>query len=379
MNVIRFLSPLQTPDQKLQQWLQAEINYLSQNLEYHLLGNHLLENGFALLMGGHYYANRQWIEVATKLLKAELKEQIMEDGAHFELSPMYHQIILFRVLEAIDYLPKGDSLQPFLQGMASKMLAWLDAITFQSGHIPHFNDSTDGIAFTTAQLAKMASDINLSSPAAGSLTHSGYRKLQNKKVELIADIHGISPSYQPGHAHADSLSFVMEVDGKPCVVDMGISTYQISPRRDYERSTKAHNTVTINDQDTAEVWSGFRVGRRPSVNLLKADDREIQARLSYNGFIHNRAFNLTEEALSIRDEVNGDVEAKARLYFHPSIKITSISPDLVELSNHVTVKLENSHSLKSFSYLYNKGYNCQVSGEFIEIGFKGSCSTRFIF
>src|SRR5690606_33259204 len=59
MNVIRFLSPLQTPDQKLQQWLQAEINYLSQNLEYHLLGNHLLENGFALLMGGHYYANRQ--------------------------------------------------------------------------------------------------------------------------------------------------------------------------------------------------------------------------------------------------------------------------------------------------------------------------------
>src|SRR5690606_33605917 len=123
MNVIRFLSPLQTPDQKLQQWLQAEINYLSQNLEYHLLGNHLLENGFALLMGGHYYANRQWIEVATKLLKAELKEQIMEDGAHFELSPMYHQIILFRVLEAIDYLPKGDSLQPFLQGMASKMLA----------------------------------------------------------------------------------------------------------------------------------------------------------------------------------------------------------------------------------------------------------------
>src|SRR5690606_17487642 len=202
---------------------------------------------------------------------------------------------------------------------------------------------------------------------------------QNDKLELLADIHGISPSYQPGHAHADSLSFVMEVGGKPCVVDMGISTYQISTRRDYERSTRAHNTVTVNNQDTAEVWRGFRVGRRPKVKLLKANDREIHARLRYNGFIHNRAFNLTEEALSIKDEVNGDVEAKARLYFHPSVKITSISHDLVELSNHVAIKLENSHSLKSFSYLYNEGYNRQAPGEYLEVAFKGSCSTHFIF
>src|SRR5690606_41051676 len=76
----------------------------------------------------------------------------------------------------------------------------------------------------------------------------------------------------------------------------GISTYQISPRRDYERSTKAHNTVTIDDQDTAEVWSGFRVGRRPTVNLLKADERQIQAQLTYAGLIHKRTFTLTERS-----------------------------------------------------------------------------------
>src|SRR5690606_24128596 len=267
---------------------------------------HLLENGFALLMGGHYFQDSQWIAVASKLLQSELDEQILEDGAHFELSPMYHQIILFRVLEAVDYIPKEDAMQAFLQGVASKMLAWLGTMTFRSGHIPHFNDSTDGIAFTTAQLVKFASDLGLRSPAAGPLTKSGYRKLQNKKIELVADVHGISPSYQPGHAHADSLSFVMEVGGKPCVVDMGISTYQISTRRDYERSTRAHNTVTVNNQDTAEVWSGFRVGRRPSVKLLKANDVEIQAQLGYSVFVHKRAFNLTEEALSIKDEVNGD-------------------------------------------------------------------------
>src|SRR5690554_4031406 len=112
MNVIRFLHQQQQPDVKLQQWIYGEINYLSKNLEYHLLGNHLLENGFAVLMAGYYFDQPHWIQIAEKLLKAELEEQILEDGAHFELSPMYHQIILFRTLEALDYLPKESQLHP---------------------------------------------------------------------------------------------------------------------------------------------------------------------------------------------------------------------------------------------------------------------------
>src|SRR5690606_34270763 len=101
----------------------------------------------------------------------------------------------------------------------------------------------------------------------------------------------------------------------------------------------------------------------------------IHARLRYNGFIHNRAFNLTEEALSIKDEVNGDVEAKARLYFHPSVKITAVSDNMVGLSNNLSIKFENSHSLKAFDYLYNQGYNLQIPGQYIEIGFTGRCRT----
>ena len=30
--------------------------------------------------------------------------KILEDGGHFELSPMYHQIMLFRVLDCIQLL-----------------------------------------------------------------------------------------------------------------------------------------------------------------------------------------------------------------------------------------------------------------------------------
>lgn len=379
MNVIRFLCRQNDPDPAVQKWIHAECHYLSKNLEFHLLGNHLLENGFALLMGGHYFGQEQWINRAERLLQKELDEQILEDGAHFELSPMYHQIILFRVLEALDYLPETSAQRRLMREQAAKMLGWLQAITFRDGSIPHFNDATDGIAFTTGQLLHMAQQLGLDMTAEATLSVSGYRRLNNEQAELIADIHGISPSYQPGHAHADSFSFVLQLNNKPLVVDMGISTYQISPRRDYERSTKAHNTVTVNDQDTAEVWSGFRVGRRPVVRLLKADQREIEARLLYQDFEHTRSFRLDKGMLSITDQVNGDAEAVARLYLHPEVQIIAIKDQIIELSDKVQIRIEGGYTVRASEYLYNLGYNLQADAFCIEIAFQKTCITQIRF
>ena len=65
------------------------------NIEYHILGNHLLENGFSLFFGAYYFQDEKFYVKAKKILTDELDEQILEDGAHFELSSMYHQIMLF--------------------------------------------------------------------------------------------------------------------------------------------------------------------------------------------------------------------------------------------------------------------------------------------
>ena len=75
---------------------------LLDNLEYHLLGNHLLENGFSLLFGAYYFQDENLYKKAKEILEKELNEQILDDGAHFELSPMYHQLMLFRVLDCIN-------------------------------------------------------------------------------------------------------------------------------------------------------------------------------------------------------------------------------------------------------------------------------------
>src|SRR5690606_30098391 len=120
----------------------------------------LLENAFALMMGGGFFSNKDWIRQGQDILKKELEEQILSDGAHFELSPMYHQIIFFRLLELIDWYSdvsvKDGDFEGYLKSKAVLMLSWLKNISFKNGDIPHFNDSAEGIAYSTNWLIDYA-------------------------------------------------------------------------------------------------------------------------------------------------------------------------------------------------------------------------------
>ena len=97
INWIKFLTKHEIKDEKIDDSLYAQYYILLNNLEYHLLGNHLLENGFSLLFGAYYFQDENLHKKAKDILEKELNEQILYDGAHFELSPMYHQLMLFRL------------------------------------------------------------------------------------------------------------------------------------------------------------------------------------------------------------------------------------------------------------------------------------------
>lgn len=380
MNLIRFFSLDKTRKTKYMDILKnlhAELNWLHSNYEYHLLGNHLLENSFAMLMGSHFFGEKDWEKKASATLKSQLNEQILADGAHFELSPMYHQIILFRVLEAIDYLPEVAELFGFLKGKASLMLGWLKQITFNNGDIPHFNDSADGITFTSNELFKFADDLSLDSTKIR-LFESGFRKLSNANFELIADVHGISPSYQPGHNHSDHLSFILYFEGKPFFIDPGTSTYNISERRNWERSSKSHNTVTVNDLDQSEVWSGFRVGRRANVKLLSESYSAFNASVDYRGLLHNRDFSISESSIVISDILNVGTLANARFYLHPAIGVENNSSKSLTLTNGIKVTFEGNSELSISNYEFSEGFNKLVSGICIEASFSSKLITSIL-
>ena len=157
-------------------------------------------------------------------MKAELNEQILEDGAHFELSPMYHVIILQRLLDGFNLLQNNehqlhDILQQIEKGI-QKMINWLDAIMFSNGDIPMLNDSTNGQALDPVTVINYAKQFGFT-PQQTNLKESGYRKIQSGNFELIADVGEVGPSYQPGHSHSDTLSFVL-YHSIPIIVDRGL-------------------------------------------------------------------------------------------------------------------------------------------------------------
>jgi hypothetical protein len=321
INWIRFLSLYGIEDSEIDAALYSHYAVLLDNLEYHLLGNHLLENSFSLLFGGAYFDDDTLYQTAQSVLSEQLDEQVLSDGAHFELSPMYHQIVLGRLLDSINLLQHNfhckNELLPFMQRKSERMLGWLDCISFSNGDIPLFNDSAPGVAHTTAQLRSYAHTLGIE-PEEVLLGESGYRKYTGNRYELVIDAGPIGPDYQPGHGHCDMLSFVLYVDGRPCIVDTGSSTYEDGERRHTERATFSHNTVAVAGREQSEIWGAFRVARRARIKKLEEGSSFLEAMIE--GFPplhirHTRRFEFHDDSIVIKDSLSNSAEAYSRFHF----------------------------------------------------------------
>jgi uncharacterized heparinase superfamily protein len=77
---------------------------------------------------------------------------------------------------------------------------------------------------------------------------SGFVVYKDVKSHLIADFGKIGPTYLPGHAHADTLSFELAVNGDRVIVNSGTSEYGNSKERLRQRGTSAHSTVEIDNR-----------------------------------------------------------------------------------------------------------------------------------
>jgi hypothetical protein len=213
-NIILFDSIYDINDNVVIAALKRQIKYLSNNLEYHLLANHLLENYFTLFISSYSFSNYKLNSRISELLVYELDEQILEDGAHYERSPMYHSYILQRLNLCIDVIDNNGTifdnieLRIFLANKARIMLGWLDLISFTNGKWPLINDSTENTSLSKTELESNFSKVNIYKQSIN-LKSSGFRKFQSGLGQIIMNIGAISPKYQPGHSHSDILSFYL--------------------------------------------------------------------------------------------------------------------------------------------------------------------------
>jgi uncharacterized heparinase superfamily protein len=326
--------------------LAAQTRWLRARLEIHILANHLWANAKALAFAGLFFDGPEaegWLRKADAMLRREIPEQILADGGHFERSTMYQATIIEDVLDLINVtsafpIPAGSHVADGCRAIAARMLRWLRVMTHPDGKRSFFNDAAFGIAAEHDSLASYANGLGLrvdTAPLAPLevLEASGYARLENARAAVICDVAAIGPDYLPGHAHADTLSFELSIDGVRTLVNGGTSTYERGPDRERQRGTAAHNTVVVDGQDSSEVWDSFRVARRarPIDVTWGRDAGACWLRGAHDGYrrlpgrvTHAREWRLESAELRIRDRVEGPfTSAVTMLHLHPTVAATS--------------------------------------------------------
>lgn len=262
------------------EWLQSlywQALWLEKNIEYHILANHYLKNGVALFFAGIYFEGvdaDRWTEKGLKILREELREQFLADGGHFERSPMYHSICVIDYLDVLNLahnshvaLPAEETVR--LKHKVTASLKFLYDVCLPDSEIPLFNDSAFGIAPSPTQIFDYARRVTGYEPppklmglAIHEKPETGYYVCRDGEDMIMIDCGFIGPDYQSGHAHCDTLSYELAINGRRVIVDSGIYDYEPSAERAYARSTRAHNTVVVDGEDQSEMWGVFRVARR---------------------------------------------------------------------------------------------------------------------
>lgn len=345
--------------ERLEASLALQLEYLSRRLELHILANHLQKNLKALVIGGLYFsgpAAERWLQNGTSMLWRELFEQVLPDGGHYERSPMYHAIALSDFLEVIGLLGRRDITPPAdAINRVRKMVRALGALSDTRGRLHPFNDAAEGIAPGRNWLSRLAIQIVRENVPAlegdFSLPEMGYYGFVRggDTERLIIDCGPLGPRYQAGHGHCDLLSFEWVVNGQPVVVDSGVNGYESDFYREYVRSTRAHNTVVIDEREQAEVWGTFRVGRHPQVK--EASQRYSEGNFHFDGSYspyydaavsHRRAITRDSDGLAIRDNLvwPGDRRAASFLHLHPDFDVRKTGSCYTATAHDLTVEIE---------------------------------------
>jgi uncharacterized heparinase superfamily protein len=337
-------------EQAAQVWLDSladQAAWLARNLEYHILANHYLKNGKALLFAGLFFAGTDadaWRRKGLAILSGEAREQFLADGAHYELSPMYHAICTEDYLDALNLLRgTGVLSEPgsaaLFEQTARAALDFLVRVTFPDGDLPLFNDSAFDIAPATDALVAYGERLfGYRAPARAErevvcFPAAGYFGARSGRDMWLVDCGPVSPAYQPGHTHCDMLSFELAVDGQRVVVDSGVHDYEAGEKRRYSRSTAAHNTVTVDGAEQSELWGAFRVARR--ARPLRSEVRETADGVRFEGairgfstlsagIVHRRVIEYAWDGVwRVMDMIEGRGRhvVESRLHVHPDLEV----------------------------------------------------------
>lgn len=340
--------------------------------------NHVIGEAAGVYIAAAYFPgfreSTAWRTKAKARLHKEIFAQTNPDGGDREQAIGYHMFVVQFLLLA--GLVGRWSDDPFDEDYWNRLRSMFRCIAIlgQGGeHLPMFGDADDGyvldlggnprdyrqwlpaaalllgeadfkgyqcdlteptIWLTGATAPTAWEGISAASPslASCSLSDTGYYLLQhadgNRRISLVMDCGELGLGSLAGHGHADALSFTLRVSGRDVLVDPGTYDYFTYPEyRQYFRSTRAHNTVVVDEQDQSVMQGLFLWGRRANAHLVDWKPNERGGRVAgrHDGYerladpvTHERAIELDGPTghLTIRDSLAAASRHRIGLCFH---------------------------------------------------------------
>jgi len=256
MNWIKYVLKGKSASVDMLRFLRSDVERLNTRLEFHIQANHLLENACAMYIASIFFKDKPYHIRARKLLIREVKEQFFKGCVHYEGSVMYHTVIVDRLIDVY-------TIAKSLSEQDEEVLSLLkNTIECGVGYMEWMNCKSSPTMFNDGNLDELIPfelvnnkivQLGLSSKSSN-FEEYGYYKLEQGTINIIADYSDLLPSYQPGHAHADTFTFTLSYNGSAVVVNNGVSTYQKNRLRDEERSTYFHNTIMYKKTNSSDTW-----------------------------------------------------------------------------------------------------------------------------
>jgi uncharacterized heparinase superfamily protein len=322
--------------------LSQHAAFLADHLEYHWPNNHLLLEALSLCEFSVIFkacGGERYLPLASRVLAEQVQRQILADGVHGELCPMYHEIAAHELNAFARLCHRLKHPIPLaMEERIRAMRRFSVALRRSDGSFPLLGDSScpdTCLRFDAGEpggnLAYwLPPDKNLPAVTIPSLlsldlfTEAGYGILRNTATEthLTFDFGPFSRCAAANHGHADALSFELHAASRPWIVDSGF----FYPWKDaavwgsYFRSTAAHNTLLIDGKEQSELSQHWDIGRRAQTRLAGYRSNseevticgEVEPYWSSGEVVHRRevALNQTGEVtvrdLVLRDQVLQD-------------------------------------------------------------------------
>jgi hypothetical protein len=360
--------------------------------------NHLISEAAGLFISSSYWKFKEspkWNKYSKRILEAEILNQHSQMGVNREEASGYIQFITdFFLISYVVGEKTENSFSDCYKQYLEKIFNYIYNLVDISGNIPQYGDEDDGkvfilefgkkvnnlkslltsgaILFQDSKLKSMSDGFDEkndllfgknggivfdSIPLTTSIRkskfyidegHFLFRKENNgKEIYMHYDSAPIGYLSIAAHGHADALSFTLNLDGVPFLIDPGTYTYHTELEwRNYFKSTLAHNTICVDGQNQALVGG-------PTLWLKHYNCKTIESYLSddtdyvqstHDGYksigvehIREIFFMKKENRFIITDQliIKNDKEHSFEIPFHihPDIKVDQIEGNAYNLFN----------------------------------------------